>query len=207
MRFHWTYFFFSFRIPLLDHSIYQYEIGPFLITSQSTKQPSHRYGYGKKKFWQCTSQGFNNREEESRGIWRVFMWRLLMNQSCFSLEFLSQNSFWKLSIFHGYKGLYIVGREGMWKSQFFPNRVVWRLRFVIGLSREFKPRANGLASLGLLSCSATARMTLQLPCMLHMCASFGGLPVASHPRVPATSLCILAQSWAFLHTLSLTTLT
>ena len=34
------------RIPLLDHSIYQYEIGPFLTTSQSTKQPSHRYGYG-----------------------------------------------------------------------------------------------------------------------------------------------------------------
>ena len=33
------------RIPLLDHSIYQYEI-PFLTASQSTKQPSHRYGYG-----------------------------------------------------------------------------------------------------------------------------------------------------------------
>ena len=25
------------RIPLLDHSIYQYEIGPFLIASQSIK--------------------------------------------------------------------------------------------------------------------------------------------------------------------------
>ena len=33
-------------IPLLDHSIYQYEIGPFLTAFQSTKQPSHRYGYG-----------------------------------------------------------------------------------------------------------------------------------------------------------------
>ena len=33
-------------IPLLDHSIYQYEIGPFLTASQSTKQPCHRYGYG-----------------------------------------------------------------------------------------------------------------------------------------------------------------
>ena len=33
-------------ILLLNHSIYQYEIGPFLIASQSTKQPSHRYGYG-----------------------------------------------------------------------------------------------------------------------------------------------------------------
>ena len=69
------------------------------------------------------------------------------------------------------------------KSQFFLNRVVWRLDLATGLSREFKPRANGLASLGLLPCSATAGMTLQLPCMFHMCANFGGLPVASHPQV------------------------
>ena len=134
------------------------------------------------------------------------MWRLLMNQSCFSLEFLSQNSFWKLSIFRGYKGLYIVGREGMWKSQFFPNRVVWRLRFVIGLSREFKPRVNGLASLGLLSCSAIVGMTLQFPCMLHACANFGNLPVASHPRVQSRvfeSLHNLEHFFTLSHTLPL----
>ena len=41
----------TYRIPLLDHSIYQYKIGPFLIASQSTKQSSHRYGFGEKKFW------------------------------------------------------------------------------------------------------------------------------------------------------------
>ena len=41
----------TYRIPLLDHNIYQYEIGPFLTTSQSTKQPSHRYGYGEKRSW------------------------------------------------------------------------------------------------------------------------------------------------------------
>ena len=69
------------------------------------------------------------------------------------------------------------------KSQFFPNRVVWRLGLATGLSREFKPRTNGLANLGLLSYSATTGMTLQFPCMLHTCANFGGLPVASHPRV------------------------
>ena len=46
------------------------------------------------------------------------MWRLWMNQSCFSLGFLSQNSLWKLSTFGGYKGLYIVGWEGMWKVSF-----------------------------------------------------------------------------------------
>ena len=69
------------------------------------------------------------------------------------------------------------------KSQFFPNKVVWRLGLVTGLSREFKLQANGLASLGLLSWSATAGMTLHLPCMLHTYANFGGLPVASHLRV------------------------
>ena len=41
----------TYRIPLLNHSIYQYEIGPFLTTSPSTKQPSHRCGYGEKIFW------------------------------------------------------------------------------------------------------------------------------------------------------------
>ena len=43
--------FLAYRIPLLDHSINQYEISPFLTASQSTKQPSHRYVYGEKRFW------------------------------------------------------------------------------------------------------------------------------------------------------------
>ena len=38
-------------------------------------------------------------------------------------------------------------------------------------------RANCLTKLEVLSCSVTASMTLQLPCMLHTCASFGDLPV------------------------------
>jgi len=42
--------FLAYRIPLLDHSINQYEIGPFLTASQSTKWPSHIYGYGEKGF-------------------------------------------------------------------------------------------------------------------------------------------------------------
>ena len=40
--------------------------------------------------------------------------------------------------------------------------MVWRFGLATGLSREFKSRANGLASLRLLSCSSTAGMTLQL---------------------------------------------
>ena len=88
------------------------------------------------------------------------------------------------------------------KSQFFPNRVVWQLDLATGLSREFKPRANGLASLGLFSCSATASMTLQLPYMLHTCANFGNLPVVSHPRVSA-SLHNLEHFFTFSHSLPL----
>ena len=92
------------------------------------------------------------------------------------------------------------------KRQFFPNRVVWRLGLVIGLSRKFKPRANRLASLGLLSCSATTSMTLRLPCMLHACANFGGLPVVSHPWVQSwvsASLHNLEHFFTFSHPLPL----
>ena len=56
----------------------------------------------------------------------------------FSLGFLSQNSLWKLSLIRGYKGIYSRVRRNV-KSQFFPNRVFWRLDLMTGLSREFKP--------------------------------------------------------------------
>ena len=39
------------QIPLLDHSINQCEIDSFLTASQNTKPPSHRNGYGEKRFW------------------------------------------------------------------------------------------------------------------------------------------------------------
>ena len=92
------------------------------------------------------------------------------------------------------------------KRQFFPNRVIWRLDLTTGMSCKFKPRANGLANLGLLSCSATVGMTLQLPRMLHTCANFGSLPVASHPRVQprvSASLHNLEHFFIFSHSLSL----
>ena len=92
------------------------------------------------------------------------------------------------------------------KSQFFSNRVVWWLGLATGLSHEFKLRANGLASLGLLSCSATAGITLQLPYMLHTCANFGGLPVASHLRVQpwvSASLHNLEHFFTLFHSLCL----
>ena len=68
------------------------------------------------------------------------MWRLWMNQSCFSLGFLSQKYLWKLSQNRGYKGIYIVEWEGMWKISFSQTRcfgdLTPRLGWVTSLSRE-----------------------------------------------------------------------
>ena len=80
------------------------------------------------------------------------------------------------------------------KSQFFPNRVFWQLDLATGLSHEFKPRANGLASLGLLSYNAIASATLQLLACLARVQHSGGLQAASHSQDPATSPCFFAQS-------------
>ena len=41
-----------------------------------------------------------------------------MNQFCFTLGFLSQNSFWKLSFFCGYKGYLYWGEKRMWNVRF-----------------------------------------------------------------------------------------
>ena len=106
----------------------------------------------------------------------------------FSLGFLSQNSLWKLSLNRGYKGIYIVWWEGMWKVSFSQ----------IGCSGEFKPQENGLTSLRLLSCSATASATHQLLACLARVHHSGGL----QPRVPV-SLHNLKQFFTLSHTLPL----
>ena len=84
--------------------------------------------------------------------------------------------------------------------------MVWRLDLATGLSREFKLRANDLANLGLLSCSATAGMMLQL----LACLACVQLLAACKPRatreiqsqVPA-SLHNLEHFFTLSHTLSL----
>ena len=104
------------------------------------------------------------------------------------------------------RGIYTCVRMECEKSV-FQNKASWQLGLATLLSHEFKLWANWMVSLDFLSCSALAGMTVQLLYMLHSCASSGGMPVASHPRDPVTSPCFSAQSWAFLHTLSHTTLT
>ena len=129
-------------------------------------------------------------------------WVNLVFLKGFSLKILSGSSLH----FVGTR-VFIVGCVWNAKSQLQPNRVFWRLKLATGTSREFESRANCLVRLEVLSCSATAGVTLQLPYMLHTCASFGNLPIVSQSRDPITRLFLRAHSWAFLHTLEHTTLT
>ena len=46
------------------------KIGSFLTASQKSKQLSHSDDDGENQVWYNASQGFDNGEEESWGIWR-----------------------------------------------------------------------------------------------------------------------------------------
>ena len=118
--------------------------------------------------------------------------------SIFSLEALNILWVW---------GVFILVCVWNAKSQFFQNRVGWWLGLATWLSHEFKPQTNWMASLDFLPCSAPAGMTLQLLSMLGTCATSRGLLAASYPRGPVASPYYFAQTWAFFHTLSHTTLT
>ena len=67
------------------------------------------------------------------------------------------------------------------------------------LSRESKPRANCLAKLEVLSYSGLAGVTLQLPYMLHTCASFGDLQAASQSRSPTKCTLLSFSSHSLTH--------
>ena len=67
------------------------------------------------------------------------MW---INQSCFSLEFLSPNSLWKLFTFHGYKGIYSRVWDGMWKVTFQHNGVYWRVSLQLGWVASYQTRPD-----------------------------------------------------------------
>ena len=84
------------------------------------------------------------------------------------------------------------------KRYILPNRVFWRLDLAIGLSCEFKPRANGLASLGLLSYSETAGAMLQLLACLERVHHSGGFQLQV-----STSLHTLKQFFILSRTLLL----
>ena len=132
-----------------------------------------------------------------------------MSQSCFTLGFLFQNSLYKLSFFCGYKGYLYWSEKRMRNVRFFKTGV-----------------AHGLASrldwVARSSCAITERpIVLFCPVVFqlawrfnfwhawHVCC-FWRL-TALQPRVTrkiqSRVSIFLAQSWAFHHTISLTTFT
>ena len=115
-----------------------------------------------------------------------------MNQSCFTLGFLSQKSLWKLSIFRGYKGYLYWGENGMWRVRFFKTRLARGLASRLDWVK-FQPWDNWMASCPILSCSAPASMTLQL----LACLTCVQLLVACSHKSPVRSS---HESLFFLHT-------
>ena len=116
------------------------------------------------------------------------MWRLGMNQSCFSLGFLFQNSLWKLSFFHGYKGYLYLGDNGMWRVKFFKTGLARglasRLDWVARSSREITERPV------VLFCPVVLQLAWRFNFWLawHVC-SFWRLVDASHSWDLVASLC------------------
>ena len=89
--------------------------------------------------------------------------------------------------------VFIVVCEGMRKVSFYPNRAFWQLNLATRTNRESESRANCLAKLSILSYSAPVVVTLQLPCMLHKCATL----VTCQSQDPITKLLWLHTSWDF----------
>ena len=143
----------------------------------STKIPPHWYGYGEIRIWlnvplndmsmeMVKVEKFGESKDED--CW----WVNLVFLYGFSLKIIFRNSLHFVGIW-----VFIVGCVKNAKGQFSSNRAYWRLNLTTGTSREFESRANFLAKLEVLSCSAIAGMTLQLPLHdSHVCHS-GDLPV------------------------------
>ena len=126
-----------------------------------------------------------------------------MSQSCFSLEFFSQNSLWKLSTFRGYKGYLYWCVFGMRRVSFSKIKLVGDLasglNWVVSSSHEL------IESLNWTFCP----VMLQLAWLFSFSTCFTRVhPLAAcKPRDPVASSCFSAHSWTFFHTLSHTTFT
>ena len=107
--------------------------------------------------------------------------------------------YWKRGFREDERGLKQVSHKKAIKKLFLGDSRLGESRVSVA------SKLNGQS--GFLSCSAPGGVTVQLPCMLCTWATFGGLQAVSHLRVLAASLCFTALSWAFLYTLSHTTLT
>ena len=163
--------------PAIAHCINQNELVPSGNCFPSTKIPFHWYGYGEIRIWlnvplkdmsmeRVRVKEFGELKDEDCG------WVNLVFLKGFSLKTLSGSSLQFVGI-----RAFIVGCMRNAKGQFSSYKAFWRLDLVTGTSGEFELRANCLARLEVLSCSAPAVVTFQLPCMLHMCATFSDSPI------------------------------
>ena len=142
-----------------------------------------RKGFGNRLFKDLTMDRKRvEKFEES------LMWRLWMNQSCFTLGFLSQNSLWKLSFFRGYKGYLYWGENEIWRVRFFKiglaRGLTLQLNWVARSSREI------IEQLVVLFCPVTLQLAWRFNFWhaWHVCI-FLQLAAASHPRDLVASLC------------------
>ena len=184
--------------PAIAHCINQNELVPSELLPKYQNTSSLIWVWWDKDSAKCTSQGYVNGEGESRGIWRIKWWRLWMSQPCFFLGFLSQNSLWKLSTFREYKDIY----SRVYKE--CEESVTTKQGILTTRARDWNESpANCLVKPEVLSCNATASVTLQLPLHAsHVCHS-GDLPVTRSSRETPLNWTLLR----FLHILSHTTLT
>ena len=121
------------------------------------------------------------------------MW---ISQFCFSLGFLSQNSLWKFSTFHGYKGIYSSVCKEWEKSIFIQtgysgDSILW-LEWVASLSRELIVWPDCIFCLVVLQLS----WSFSSLHTLHVC-HFGNLPVMSQSRDPIVRLLLSTHNLSF----------
>ena len=142
-----------------------------------------RKGFGKTPLKNLTME--RKRVEEFE---ESLLWRLWMNQSCFSLGFLSQNSLWKLSFFCGYEVYLYWGENGIWRVRFLKTGLARglasRLYWVARSNREITER------LVVLFCHVVLQLAWRFNFWhaWYVCR-FWQVAVASHPRDPVASLC------------------
>ena len=131
-----------------------------------------------------------------------------MSQSCFSLGFLSQNSLWKLSTFHGYKGYLYWSENGMRRVSFSKTELagdlaLW-LDWVASSSCEL---IEWLVWTFCLVVLQLARWFSFSTCFtrVHLLAAYQSRATREIQSRVSTSLHNLehffAQSWAFLRTI------
>ena len=124
-----------------------------------------------------------------------------MNQSCFTLGLLSQNSLWKLSFFCGYKEYLYWGEKRIWNVRFF------KIEVAHGLASPLDWVARSSRTITEWPVVLFCPVVLQLAWRFNFWHAWHVLLLAACSRESPARLCFLAHSWAFNHSISLTTLT